>query len=112
VSYDGDEAWVWAVPSGKELKHFAFKPSYSAWSYSVHRDCLSISPDKKLLAVANFRQTHVVGVISLETGKALGEFECGSAFMLSDVVRFSPDGRILATDIQSVNRMTGASSPH
>ena len=27
VSYDGDEAWVWNVPSGKQLKHFVFKPN-------------------------------------------------------------------------------------
>ena len=102
VSYDGDEAWVWNVPSGKQLKHFVFKPNYSAGDYSVHPGCLDVSSDKKLLAVANFRQTNVVGVVSLETGKALGEFQSGPFPMLSHVVRFSPDRRILATDNQSV----------
>ena len=57
-----------------------------------------ISPDKKLLAVVNFRQTYVVGIISLETGEALGESERAPPFMLSDVVRFSPDGRPLVAD--------------
>ena len=73
--YDGDEARVWDVPSGRQLKYFAFKPGYCAGSYCGHRDGVSMSPNKKLLAVCDFGRTHVVGVISLDTGRSVDKFE-------------------------------------
>jgi WD40 repeat protein len=100
VSYDGKQARVWDIPSGKELKRFVFRPSYCPDGYSVYTGCLSVSSDKRLMAVGNFRKTNAVGVISLETGKHLGEFQSGPYPMMSHVVLFSPDGRILAIDNQ------------
>jgi WD40 repeat protein len=101
--YNGEEAWLWDVPSGQRLRYFAFRPSYCAGAYCWQRGGVAISPDKTLLAAANFLQTNVVGVISLETGTAVAELECGPSIMLSDVVLFSPDGRLVATDTQKVD---------
>jgi WD40 repeat protein len=89
---------LWDVPSGRESRRFPFKPAYPG-----HSDHLSLSPDKKVLAVGGFTKSHLVGLISLESGKVLGTFECCSQEMTCDVVRFSPDGRILATDTSSAN---------
>ena len=50
VAYSGKEVHLWEVPSGKELRRFTFKSNYLVPGYDVG-DCLSLSPDKKMLAV-------------------------------------------------------------
>jgi WD40 repeat protein len=102
ASYDGDQASLWAVPSGRLLRHFDFKPGNLAPGYFVYPGCLSASPDKKVLAVAMFTRTNVVGLISMESGKILETIECCPAPMMCDFVRFSPDGSILVTDTERV----------
>jgi WD40 repeat protein len=100
VSYDGDQMCVWDVPSGKESRRFAFQPGYTPTSSANH---LALSPDKKVLAVGWFTESHVVGLISLQSGKVLGTFECSPAPMICEAIRFSPDGRIFATDTQTTD---------
>jgi WD40 repeat protein len=99
VSYRGGQIVLWEAPSGRELRRFDVTPGHGGATSDV-----SLSHDGKLLAVGGFTATHVVGLISLESGRVLAEFECGPEPMLCDVVCFSPDGRILATDTDNVNR--------
>jgi WD40 repeat protein len=103
VSYDGRHVAVWEVPSGKMSRRFEFNTDYRPRNYP-QVDCLSLSPDKKVLAVGGFTEIHIVGLISMVSGKILGSFECCPPSMMSDYVRFSPDGRILATDTDTVDR--------
>jgi WD40 repeat protein len=98
VSYHGDEITLWDVPSGRESRRFAFEPGYPG-----DTGRLSLSPDKKVLAVGGFTRSHVVGLISPGSGKVLGTFECCPPSMDCEVVRFSPDGRTLATDTFTAN---------
>jgi len=104
VSYDGDHLSVWDVPSGRALRRFAFNPGYLPRGYA-YTDCLSVSPDKKVLAVGGFTETYIVGLIDLESGRVLDTFECCPHSMMCDAVRFSPDGRTLATDTYPGDRL-------
>jgi WD40 repeat protein len=97
VSYDGHQVSLWDVPSGRELRRFAFKQGYLPRGYA-YTDCLSLSPDKKVLAVGGFTETYIVGLIDLESGRVLDTFECCPHELMCDAVCFSPDGRTLATD--------------
>ncbi len=104
VAYDGKQASLWHIPSGKELRRLAFRANYLPSGYSGYKECLSVSADRNMLAAGGFNAPHTVGLISLVTGEVLDTFECCPRSMMCAVVRFSPDGRMLATDTESVDR--------
>jgi WD40 repeat protein len=101
VSYRGDGLSVWDVPSGAVLREFTFLGDNLPPGYEGLKNLIAVSADKKLLAVGGFKETHLVGLISLESGKLLSTFECGPPSMLCAFVCFSPVGRLLATDTAS-----------
>jgi WD40 repeat protein len=77
--------------TGKELRAFDFKPQEKPSG-------LALSPDGKLLAIASFNYTKPEGafvVWDTTTGKELARMDCGK--QPSDVVVFSPDGKLLVT---------------
>jgi WD40 repeat protein len=77
--------------SGKELRAFDFKPQEKPTG-------LGLSPDGKVLAIASFNYSKPEGafvVWDTTTGKELARMDCGK--QPSDVVVFSPDGKILVT---------------
>ena len=102
VSYSGKRIALWDVRSGTQLRRFAFPTSYLTPGYE-DTGRVSLSHDNKLLAIGMFIHVNQVGIISLESGKVLGTFECCPPRMICHLVRFSPTGRILATDTNDVN---------
>jgi WD40 repeat protein len=110
VAYNGNEVSLWDISSGKQFRRFAFNSSYLTPGY-VNTDCLSMSPDKKLLAVGWFTKMNTVGIISLESGKLLDTFECGPPLMMCSTVNFSPTGRMFATDTDSVDNNDREAEP-
>jgi WD40 repeat protein len=77
--------------TGKELRAFDFQPQEKPTG-------LALSPDGKVLAVAYFNYSKPEGafvVWDTATGKQLARMDCGK--QPSDVVVFSPDGKLLVT---------------
>ena len=103
VSYDGKSVTQWAIPAGKMLGRVRFGSSQEPPGYPI-QDCLSLSPDNRLLAVGCFREVNTVAVIGLTSGKVLGTFACCPPSMFCSRVYFSPDGRILATDTEQYDQ--------
>lgn len=87
--------------TGKELRAFDFKPQEKPTG-------LGLSPDGNILAIASFNYKNPEGafvVWDTTTGKELARMDCGK--QPSDVVVFSPDGKVLVTQgyqrIQNTN---------
>jgi hypothetical protein len=110
VAFDPVHLCVWEIPTGRRSKHFVYKPEYGA-SYTS-KGQLALSADKQVLAVSRFKgKCNLVGLISLESGKVVDEFESCPSGTISDVVVFSPVGRTLATDTYSFNSRDQFSPP-
>lgn len=88
-----------AVPSGKELKHYDVTDEFILGSELLP----SVSSDGKLLAVPSYPSGNVASVISLYTGKIVGQVECGPRLTICHFARLSPDGRTLATQTGAIN---------
>jgi WD40 repeat protein len=99
VHLEGNELSIWEVPSGKALKRFDLTLRPPAGNNCV----LSISSRAKLLAVGRFPTSHLVSVISLESGEVLVTAECGPRLTICDRVRLSADGRTLVTSTNGAN---------
>jgi WD40 repeat protein len=110
VSYNGYQVCIWAIPSGELMKRFTFPSSFAPSGYG-YLDCLSLSPNSKVLAVGGFTEPHIVGLISLVSGDVLDKFECCPTSMCCDAIEFSWDGRILATDTDAVDRTDKSVKP-
>jgi WD40 repeat protein len=98
ASYNGRQVYLMDVPSGQVRSHFRFESSLFPENNTSSLDQISLSPDMKQLAVGGFSESHMVGIMSLETGRVIAKIECCPSSMFCDVVRFSPDGRILVTN--------------
>jgi len=98
VSYIRGRLSLLEVPSGKLLRHLGDHYPDDSNSHS-----LSLSRDKRLLAVGRFNGNHRAGVIDLVSGKILGTFACGAPEMICKNIRISPDGRTVATNTEAVN---------
>ena len=92
-----------AVPPGKVVRRIHFNSSQRPPGYSV-KDCLSLSPNNRLLAIGGFNEVNTVAVLSLESGKVLGTFVCCPPSIFCSKVYFSPDGRTPVTDTERVNQ--------
>ena len=97
ASYDGDQVDLWDVPSGKNVGHFPLGFSGLPGDDANYVDNISISNDKTTLAVGEFTHTWVVGLISLKSGKVVDRFECGPRLRICTLVKFAPQGDMLAT---------------
>ena len=102
LGYDGQQVCLWETPAGTVAKKFAFASSCLPRGYPSYKNRLSLSPDKKVLAIGGFMDVRTVGLIDLESGKILDTFECCPKLMFCDVIQFAPSGRILATDTSTV----------
>jgi WD40 repeat protein len=100
ISWKGNRVSLLDVPSGKDIKHFDLTPAYNA---ALHYRRLSLSSDRKLLAVGGFPDANQAGLVSLESVKVLATVECGPPLTVCKRIRLSPDGRTLATITDGVN---------
>jgi hypothetical protein len=88
------------VPSGKVLK----SPDVIPLPGTNNEFILSISSRAKLLAAGLYPESHLAGLVSLESGKLLGTVECGPKLAICNKVQLSADGRTLVTSTYPVNR--------
>jgi WD40 repeat protein len=88
VSRGDDGVRVWDAATGKELRHFA--ADAGRVSFSVDTD---LSPDGKRVAVAAYGADGVIQFWDVDSGKKIGSL----GTKLRPLIRFSPDGKLLAT---------------
>jgi hypothetical protein len=98
VSFRGTRLSLLDVPSGRVRRYLEIAP------IAPDRRQLAISSDGKLLAVPGSPEARLASLIGLGSGELLATVECGSPLMICETIRFSPDGRTLATDTYAVDR--------
>jgi len=106
VSYIRGRLSLLEVPSGKLLRHLGDHYPGDGNSHS-----LSLSRDKRLLAVGTFDGDCLAGIINLESGKILGTFTCCPPEMGCKNIRISPDGRTAATNTEAGNSRDQPATP-
>jgi len=99
IVYNFRAITVWDVTSGKQFRRFE-----STTKRSMQPTSLSLSADKKSLAIGHFSQTFNVGLIDLESGKVLDTFAIAPETMICRSVRFVPRSRLLATNTYAEDR--------
>ncbi|HEY7427618.1 MAG TPA: sigma-70 family RNA polymerase sigma factor, partial [Gemmataceae bacterium] len=94
VSRGDDGVRVWDALTGKELRHFAVDAERIFFSIDT-----DVSPDGKRVAIASYGADGVIQFWDVDSGKKTGSLGA----KLRPLVRFSPDGKLLATSAASAD---------